>query len=62
MTRERAAEVVRLAQERAGWLPWSEMLKYILTNDENAEVMRKWDTMPGNTCFVDALLRFRNGE
>ena len=33
-----------------------------LTPEEDADVRRVWDTMPGHTCYYDALTRIARGE
>lgn len=32
------------------------------TETEFLEVCKLWDTMPGHTCWTDALIRVKNGE
>lgn len=55
MTRERAQQILdhRRSSFGAGLGP--------MTEDERDQVNRLWDTMPGNTCFTDALLRIAKG-
>ena len=65
MTQERANELLALIRwESGGCLfqdkkapPYPEM-----TPEERAEVKAKWDTMPGHTCFHDAVLRIYKGQ
>ena len=33
-----------------------------ITREEREAVMRLWDTMPGNTCFYDAVCRIAQGR
>ena len=61
MTSERAAEIIEQAQGRATFGPWSDQLDKVMTAEERAEVIRFWETMPGYTCFVDALFRIKQG-
>lgn len=60
MTAERAAEIIEQAKRKAIYGPWSDQLDKVMTPDERADILRKWETMPGHTCFVDALLRIKN--
>lgn len=59
MTQERADEIFRAAQRA---LPWSDGLRRNMTASEDAEVMDMWLTMPCDTCYVDAFLRFLNAK
>ena len=54
MEPERALEIL---QEGNRWCNWSEKC----TKEENQFVMDKWKTMPGNTCWYDALVRIAKG-
>lgn len=60
MTPERAQEIIKDAQSRPGAKigPWSDQLKHVMTEQEHADVMAKWETM----CYVDALLRIAKNE
>lgn len=62
MTPERAAEIIKQAQTRAQYGPWSDQLKKVMTPEEHATVLAVWETMPGHTCYVDALLRIKNRD
>jgi len=62
MTAERAAEIVQQAQATAKYGPWSDQLDKVMSKAERDHVIALWNTMPGYTCFVDALLRIRNGN
>ena len=62
VTQERADQIIEQAKSKAIHGPWSDQLERVMTPAERAEVMDKWDTMPGHTCFVHALLRLRNGD
>ena len=53
MTPNRAKEI---QQEQAEWPYWG-ALQRTMTADEISEVNELWDTMPGYTCFADALNR-----
>jgi hypothetical protein len=62
VTPERAAQIIDQAQAKAVHGPWSDQIGKVITRQENQEILDKWETMPGNTCYVDALLRLKNGE
>jgi hypothetical protein len=62
MNQERAQQIVKQARAHAGCGPWSDQLDKIMTSAERDEVIAHWQTMPGHTCFVDALNRFANGR
>lgn len=62
MTSERAKEIIKAAQKGAVGVPWVDRLDKIMTEAERKEVNQVWDTLPGNTCFVDALYRIANGR
>jgi hypothetical protein len=55
MTPERAREIIQLGSR------WVEYSKH-MTDEEKKFVVEKWDTMPGYTCFYDALVRIAKGE
>ena len=57
MTPERAKEVYAQCRKQAGCGPWSDQLDNVLTSDEDFDLRKLWRTMPGHTCFVDALFR-----
>jgi hypothetical protein len=60
ITQERATEIFNQAVKQAKIGPWSDELRRIMTPDEIKAVYDQWQTMPGNTCFVDSFLRFKN--
>lgn len=62
MTPERAKEIIKQAQDKANVGPWSDQIEKVITKEERNEVNKVWETMPGHTCFVDALYRIANGE
>jgi hypothetical protein len=62
MTPERANEIIEQAQAKAKHGPWSDQLKKVMTPEEHATILAVWETMPGNTCYVDALLRIKNKD
>ena len=62
MTPARATEIIRDAKALAIHGPWSDQLSNVMTADERAEIITVWRTMPGYTCFVDALLRIERNE
>ena len=62
MTPERAAEIIAQAHALAKHGPWSDQLRNVMTVDEIAGVFAVWKTMPGSTCFMDALLRIESNR
>lgn len=62
MTPERATEIIRDAKALAVHGPWSDQLSNVMTADERAEIVTVWKTMPGYTCFVDAILRIERTD
>ena len=62
MTSERANEIIVQAKARARHGPWSDQLDKVMTPEERQEVIDLWNTMPGYTCFVHALLRIVYGD
>lgn len=62
MTQERAKEILEgIARTPFSWQN-SAGVNALFRPGERAEVMKKWDTMPGYTCFADALMRIARGE
>ena len=55
MTKERAEEINRLGSQ------WSNYSKFC-TPEEDKEIRDLWLTMPGDSCWHDALLRIARGE
>lgn len=55
MTQERAKEIIALGNQ------WSNYSKHC-TPAEDKEVRDLWMTMPGYTCWYDALLRIARGQ
>lgn len=55
MTPERAREIVCRGIVR------SDYIKH-MTDEEVIAVRRVWHTLPGYTCFFDALMKIANGE
>lgn len=56
MTPERAEELRQEILKLGGWHPIS------ITEEEESTVRMMWATMPGYTCFYDAVARIANGE
>ena len=54
MTAERAKEILKLGAQYSNYSDK-------MTEAEYREVMALWVTMPGHTCFYDALCRIANG-
>jgi hypothetical protein len=57
ISKERAKEIIEAAQARAHCTPWSDQLVRVMTQGEYHHVRNVWDTLPGHTCFVDALCK-----
>lgn len=57
MTQQRASAIIEEAKNKTEFGPWSDQLTKVMTREERLEVNRVWDTMPGHTCFIDALFR-----
>ena len=57
MEAKRAQEIVKTGHR--GFPYWG---KYECTQKEWQEVKAKWDTMPGNTSWSDALLRIAKAQ
>jgi hypothetical protein len=57
MTPIRAQEIIQAAYDKCTCGPWSDQLDKVMTKEERQEVNAVWDTMPGDTCFVDAIYR-----
>jgi hypothetical protein len=53
MTPDRAQEILRTMS------PFGELQ---MSKSEDAEVRKVWQTMPGYTCFYDALVRIARNE
>ena len=62
MTKERANQIIEQARNKAVFGPWCDQLDKVMLPGERAEIMAVWDTMPGHTCFVDALYRIAKGR
>lgn len=60
MTPERAKEIIRQAKALANVGPWSNQIDKVISKEERLEVNKVWETMPGHTCFVDALYQIIN--
>ncbi len=56
---DRVKEIIKTARALATYGPWSDQLDSVMTAEERQSVKDLWNTMPGNTCFVDALLRMQ---
>lgn len=56
---DRVREIIETARASATYGPWSDQLDLVMTAEERKSVKDLWNTMPGNTCFVDALLRMQ---
>lgn len=61
MTPERATEIIAQAKAHVTFGPWSDAIDRVMQPGERDDVVTVWKTMPGHTCFVDALIRISNG-
>ena len=59
---ERANEIMAQCKAKATHGPWSDQLDKTLKVEEKAYVLSVWDTMPGNTSFLDAFFRILNNR
>lgn len=57
ITPERAQEIIQSAHDACTCGPWSDWLDRVMQPGEREEVNQVWETMPGYTCFVDAIYR-----
>jgi len=48
--------------KKIGASAWYDHLREVLTEEELAQVKQKWDAMPGNTCWMDASLKWFNEQ
>lgn len=55
MTKDRAQEILKQAREKATVGPWCDQLDKVMTEEERKRVIKHWDTLSGETSFVDAL-------
>ena len=55
MIPERAQEIIQAAYDTCTCGPWCDQLDKVMTKEERQKVNQVWDTMPGDTCFVDAI-------
>ena len=62
MPAKRAQEIIQAAYDCSTHGPWSDNLDKVMTNEERDQVNEVWQTMPGNTCFVDALYRIARSD
>ena len=58
MTSTRAAEVMC---QSSAWPHWGNLMKF-MTPEEIEYTFDLWRTMPGYTCFADAVNRIRKNE
>lgn len=57
MTPTRATEIIEQAHARSTCGPWVDQIRHVMSGEERLEVLTVWRTMPGYTCFVDALFQ-----
>lgn len=62
MTSQRAMEIMEQAKLKTKGGPWVDQLDVVMTEEEVKFVKAKWETMPGHTGFVHALLRIANNK
>jgi hypothetical protein len=60
MKPERAQEILTAIYNSR--FQWQGDTDKFFRDGERKEVIDKWDTMPGHTCFADALNRIAKGE
>ena len=60
MTPERALELMYESNQECSF--WPKHLYAPETPEERKEVVAMWNTMPGYTCYYDALKRISKGE
>jgi hypothetical protein len=62
MDQKRAQEILEaILKQPYGWQNHKGVM-CSMTNSERLEIMAKWRSMPGYTCFADALHRLARGE
>jgi len=62
LTKERANEIVAQARALTQWGSWSDQLDKVMLPGEREEIIQRWNTMDGSSCFVDALNTFCRGK
>ena len=62
ITKERAKEIIEEARKLSNYGPWSDQLDKVITSEEKFEILGHWETMSGESSFVDALFDFLNGR
>jgi hypothetical protein len=58
----RAQEIIAQARGRAKHGPWSDQIDRVITKGERKYISDVRDSLPGNTSFVDALVRIAQGR
>lgn len=56
VTPQRAKQIMQQARAHAKHGPWVESLERVMTQGEYRFISDYWETMPGNTSFLDALM------
>jgi hypothetical protein len=57
ITKERAEEIRRAIWARHGWTAPNQV-----TAEEDREIIRFWNTLPGTSSYYDAVARMARGE
>lgn len=60
MTQQRANEIYEQCRATAGCGPWSDKLRDVMTEQEQAYILQLWKTKPGYYSFAGTLLEIRN--
>jgi hypothetical protein len=55
MTPERARGILDASRFVSNIGPFSDQIDAVMAKGEREEVLKVWETLPGYTCFVDAL-------
>ena len=61
ITQERAREIMKKAQDLTKCGPWADHIVEAMTPEEDAEVRRHWNALPGSTSYMDAFFDFLQG-
>lgn len=59
LTHERVNQIIEQAKDKAVYGPWVDQLDKVMTPEEIKEVKDRWNTMSGDTNFVNALFSFK---
>lgn len=62
MTPKRAKEAMEAAKKLTTCGPWCDQLGKVLTPEEDAYVKKVWESMPGDTNYMNAFYRILHGR